>query len=744
MGVYSERAAKKMSESSDKAKKDVDKDADDMGKKHKDSSEKAAKCWKSTFSKIGSFSAKAINLTTKAVATGITLTTTATAALVTSAVGAYAEYEQLIGGVETLFNSSTALFGTAANRVLANANNAYKSAGLSANAYMETVTSFSASLLQSLDGDTQAAVDKADMAITDMSDNANKMGTSMEMIQYAYQGFAKQNYTMLDNLKLGYGGTKEEMQRLLDKANEINAQQGIITDYQIESYADVVDAIHVIQTEMGITGTTAREASSTIEGSMNAAKAAWSNLLVGIADDNQDFDQLVNNFVDSVATAAGNILPRIETSITGVGKLIEKLFPVIMAEIPSVLNDVLPDLVASGISMTNSLISGIEQNLLLITDTVSNIGVQLMAALIEVVPQFVVVGLELIAQLALGIAQALPELLPKMTEAIDTIVIAIRDNLPIILDAGLQILLQLAIGIAHALPELIPVIVDTVLLIVDTLLNNIDLLADAAVQLMLGLALGLVNAIPVLIEKVPEIIASLLSALCENAPKLVEAASTMILVIAKALITYLPFLLAMVPDLVLQINNKFISLAGKFLEVGKSYIGKIKESIISKWEEVKGAVPTWVSGLVDSFLSKVSEFASIGSNIVQGIWNGISSGWDWLISKVSGLATNLLQAAKDTLGIHSPSQEFEYIGRMCTAGFDKGSDGLMDPDDISKDVKASLGTVKANVEGTVYAGGGGFKQIVNINQQVSTPDELARAVRVESRYGMMRGVPVGV
>lgn len=604
---------------------------------------------------------------------------------------------------------------------------------------METVTSFSASLLQSLDGDTQAAVDKADMAITDMSDNANKMGTSMEMIQYAYQGFAKQNYTMLDNLKLGYGGTKEEMARLLADATAIS---GI--EYNLDSYADVVDAIHVIQTEMGITGTTAREASSTIEGSMNAAKAAWSNLLVGIADDNQDFDQLVNNFVDSVATAAGNILPRIETSITGVGKLIEKIFPVITAEIPSVLNDVLPELVASGISMTNSLISGIEQNLPLITDTVSNIGVQLMAALIEVVPQFIVVGLELIAQLALGIAQALPELLPKMTEAIDTIVIAIRDNLPIILDAGLQILLQLAIGIAHALPELIPVIVDTVLLIVDTLLNNIDLLADAAVQLMLGLALGLVNAIPVLIEKIPEIIASLLAALCENAPKLVEAASTMILVIAKALITYLPFLLAMVPDLVLQINNKFISLAGKFLEVGKSYIGKIKDSIISKWEEVKGAVPVWVSGLVDSFLSKVSEFASIGSNIVQGIWNGISSGWDWLISKVSALATNLLQAAKDTLGIGSMSEESVYEGPVCTAGFDESSDGLMDSDDISKDVKASLGTVKANAEGTVYAGGGGFHQIVNINQQVSTPDELARAVRVESRYGMMRGVPVGV
>lgn len=568
---------------------------------------------------------------------------------------------------------------------------------------METVTSFSASLLQSLDGDTQAAVDKADMAITDMSDNANKMGTSMESIQYAYQGFAKQNYTMLDNLKLGYGGTKEEMQRLLDKANEINAQQGIITDYQIESYADVVDAIHVVQTEMGITGTTAREARSTIEGSMNAAKAAWSNLLVGIADDNQNFDQLVNNFVDSVATAAGNILPRIETSITGVGKLIEKIFPVITAEIPSVLNDVLPELVASGISMTNSLISGIEQNIPLITSTVLTIGEQLIGAMVEIAPHFILIGVQLFAQLTLGIAQALP--------------------------------------------ELIPVILDTVFMIAETLIDpdNIGILIDAAAQLMIGLALGLTNSVPIIIEKIPQIVVSLVMAFCENAPKLVEASSQMILILAKALIAYLPSLLMIVPNLVLQINNKFLSLAGKFLEIGKSYIGKIKESIISKWEQdVKGSVPAWVSGLVDSFLSKVSEFASIGSNIVQGIWNGISSGWDWLISKVSGLATNLLQAAKDTLGIGSMSEESVYEGPVCTAGFDESSDGLVDPDDISKDVKASLGTVKANVEGTVYAGGGGFKQIVNINQQVSTPDELARAVRVESRYGMMRGVPVGV
>lgn len=658
---------------------------------------------------------------------------TASAALINSAVQGYAEYEQLVGGVETLFKDSKDV-------VMDYADNAYKTAGMSANAYMETVTSFSASLLQSLDNDTAAATEKADLAITDMSDNANKVGTSMEMIQNAYQGFAKQNYTMLDNLKLGYGGTKEEMQRLLEDAEKLSGIK-----YDISSFADIVDAIHVVQTEMGITGTTAKEAATTIGGSLNSAKAAWSNLVVGIADDTQDFDALVNNFVDSVAAAAENILPRVETAVTGVGTLIEKLFPVIMEELPGILNDVLPELVSSGINMVNSLSDGIEQNLPLIAETAIELAEQLIGALIEVVPEFITIGLELIAQLAVGIAQALPELMPKMVEAIDTIVLAIQENLPLILDAGIQILLQLALGIAQALPELLPAIVDVVLQIVETLINNIDLLVEAAVQLMTGLALGLIGAIPVLIEKIPEIISNLVTALIENAPKLVEASNKMIFTLAQALIAYLPSLLMIVPNLVVQITNKFISLASKFLEIGKKFIGKIRESIESKWEELKGLVPDWIGKLIDKFLDGAFGFLDVGTQIIQGIWNGISAGWDWLTGKVQSLAQNLLDAAKGALGIHSPSKEFAYIGRMCVAGFDEGIDELMAPDGITRNIKASLSTL-TSVEGAASYKGreeGSFTQILNINREIATPDELARAVRIESRYGLMKGMPYG-
>lgn len=235
------------------------------------------------------------------------------AALTKTSIDNYAEYEQLVGGVETLFKTSSDV-------VQEYANNAYKTAGMSANEYMETVTSFSASLLQSLGGDTEAAAKYADQAITDMADNANKMGTDISMIQNAYQGFAKQNFTMLDNLKLGYGGTKEEMQRLLEDAERIS---GI--EYDISSYADIVDAIHVVQTEMGITGTTAAEASETIAGSVASAKAAWSNLVTGIASGNADVGKLTDEFITSVETAAGNILPVVDTVIENLlGLLAEK------------------------------------------------------------------------------------------------------------------------------------------------------------------------------------------------------------------------------------------------------------------------------------------------------------------------------------------------------------------------------------------------------------------------------------
>lgn len=395
-------------------------------------------------SKIG----KGLGAAAKIGAAAIGAAATAVGALTKKSLEEYAEYEQLVGGVETLFKDS-------ADVVMQYANNAYQTAGLSANDYMKTVTSFSASLLQSLGGDTEAAAKQADLAVTDMADNANKMGTAMGDIQNAYQGFAKQNYTMLDNLKLGYGGTKEEMQRLIDDANALNAAQGNLTNYSIDSYSDIVSAIHDVQTEMGITGTTAKEASTTIQGSLSAMKSAWTNLLTGIGDDSQDLDKLINNFVDSTGTAAENIMPRLEQILIGVGKLAERLAPVVAAAIPGLVTTVLPNLVQSGISMVGAILQGLVQML----PQIIQYGIDMVITLIESIssdPESLVeTAITLVVTIVSGLIDAIPKLIAAAADLVTGLLMALISNAPNLLAAGLELVGEIADGIANSLGEIV-------------------------------------------------------------------------------------------------------------------------------------------------------------------------------------------------------------------------------------------------------------------------------------------------
>lgn len=370
-----------------------------------------------------------------AAATGI-------AVLMKNALNNYAEYEQLVGGVDTLFKDSSA-------KVQEYAANAYKTAGLSANEYMDTVTSFSASLLQSLGGDTEAAADMANVAITDMSDNANKMGTDMASIQNAYQGFAKQNYTMLDNLKLGYGGTKEEMQRLIDDANALNAAQGKYTNYSIESYADIVSAIHDVQVEMGIYGTTADEASTTIQGSVSSMKAAWVNLLVGIADDNANFKTLTEQFVDSLVTVGENIIPRINIIIQGLTQLITEASQTIIPLAVQILLENLPSIVAAGMDLIIALVSGILDNIDMLIDCVLEMVDVIVDKLIDNLPKLIDGGIRLIAALANGLIRAIPNLVSKIPQIISSIVKGLISGIPAIFDVGKDIVEGLWHGIKN-------------------------------------------------------------------------------------------------------------------------------------------------------------------------------------------------------------------------------------------------------------------------------------------------------
>ena len=350
----------------------------------------------SVVSQFGSALKSGLAVAAKAAAAATAAAAGAVIALTKSAVENYGEYEQLVGGVETLFGSS-------ADTVIKNAETAYKTAGLSANQYMETVTSFSASLLQSMGNDTAAAAEKADRAITDMSDNANKMGTDMQSIQNAYQGFAKQNYTMLDNLKLGYGGTKEEMQRLIDDANALNAAQGNYTNYSIESYADIVDAIHTVQTEMGITGTTALEASTTIEGSVSAMKAAWSNFVTGLGNDNANISELSAQLIESVGTVAENVLPVVETVLKNIAVAVQEDGPAMIEKFVSYAIEKLPEVISLGLQMVVSLVKGIAQNIPQIVTSVLNMVATIVQTIWDSLPDIIEVGKNIVRGLWEGI-----------------------------------------------------------------------------------------------------------------------------------------------------------------------------------------------------------------------------------------------------------------------------------------------------------------------------------------------------
>lgn len=336
------------------------------------------------------------NLLGNAIVSGVKAVASGIKSLISGAIEGYGEYEQLVGGVETLFGSS-------ADTVIKNAENAYKTAGLSANAYMETVTSFSASLLQSMGNDTEAAAKKADLALTDMSDNANKMGTDMQSIQNAYQGFAKQNYTMLDNLKLGYGGTKEEMQRLIDDANALNAAQGNYTNYSIESYADIVDAIHTVQTEMGITGTTALEASTTVEGSINSMKAAYQNFVAGLGDQNADIGALTEELIQSAGNVAKNVLPVIESVVKNIAETVREQGPDMITRFVAYATEKLPEVLKLGIQLIVSLVKGLAQNLPeLLRGTLALVDA-IISAFLDSLPDIIEVGKDIVRGLWEGI-----------------------------------------------------------------------------------------------------------------------------------------------------------------------------------------------------------------------------------------------------------------------------------------------------------------------------------------------------
>ena len=482
-------------------------------------------------------------------------------------IGAYADYEQLVGGVDTLFKDSS-------QEIQRYAANAYKTAGLSANEYMETVTGFSASLIQSLGGDTEKAAKYADMAITDMSDNANKMGTDMSMIQSAYQGFAKQNYTMLDNLKLGYGGTKSEMERLLADAEKISGVK-----YDISSYADIVEAIHVMQESMDIAGTTAKEAEATISGSVNALKSAVSNLIVGFGDADADMELLCGNMVDAFKTVVANTTPVIEN---------------IVAALPTALN-------------------------------------ALLTAVGELLPTLLEAVIGLFSQVLETLLSLLPQLIPATVSALMTIVNTLIENLPLLMDAAVQLVSTLVTGIADALPSLIPAAMQAIVTIAQGLVDNLPMLLDAALQLITGLTQGLLDALPVLIAALPEIINGIITFLLDSIPQIIEAGVTLLTSLIANLPTIIVEIVKAAPQIISSLVSAFDSGVYQMVNVGSNLVRGLWQGIQSLASWLWSRVSAWITSIWDGICnffgiaSPSKEMGWIGEMLVDGLAGSINA-----------------------------------------------------------------------------------------------------------------------
>lgn len=565
---------------------------------------------------VGQVLLKGIGTFAKWGAAAATAAATATAALVKSAVTAYSDYEQLVGGVETLFKDS-------ASEVQKYAANAYQTAGLSANEYMETVTGFSASLLQSLDGDTKAAAEKANVAITDMSDNANKMGTSMESIQNAYQGFAKQNYTMLDNLKLGYGGTKEEMQRLLEDAEKLSGQK-----FDLSSYADIVDAIHVVQTEMGITGTTAKEAATTIQGSVNMTKAAWKNLVVGIADDTQDFDVLVNNFVDSVTTAGENILPRVEIALKGVGTLVEKLAPVIAKTVPNIVSTTLPSMIKAGTSMIRALLDG----------------------LLKAVPELIPCFKNIVNQLISVIVTNLPMILNAAVTIAGAIVSGLVEALPDILDAGIELIQSLAQGLTNGIPTILSTAITIVSQLASTLIQNVPQIVQTGIQLLLGLANGILQAVPQLLQELPGIITQMVENILSCIPMIIECGIELLTSLVDALPQIIDTIVSVLPEIISSIIEALLSHIDEIIQAGVKLLVALIDALPQIIDTICKALPQIIEAITGALLEHLDDMIYAGVDLFMALITNLAEIKNALASKMPEIIASIVRAIGECLG----------------------------------------------------------------------------------------------
>jgi len=582
---------------------------------------------------ISSMSGKAVGALKGVATVGLAGVGTAVAALAgvgKSALDAYATYEQAVGGVDTLFKDAS---GT----VQKYAAEAYRTAGVSANEYMTQVTSFSASLISSLGGDTAKAAELGNTAMIDMSDNANKMGTDIESIQQTYQSLARGNYAMLDNLKLGYGGTKSEMERLIQDANKVKQANGEMGDLSIDKFSDVVQAIHIMQQQMGISGTTAKEAATTIEGSVGMMKAAWQNWLAELGKDNSDINGLTKQLVDSVGTVIQNVGPRIAQIITGITAALPQLFSSLGSTLPALVMQILPPVLGALGQLGTMLLTSATT---WITSSLPQLLAKFQSWVTSRLPSFLQTGLTMITNLLQGIVQALPQ----------------------IASTAVTVLTTLLDGLSAQLPQLIPIGINAVLNLVQGILNNLPQIIDSGLKLILGLAQGLINALPDLVGKVPILIGQLVGGIINRLPQILQAGVQLLGALANGFIASVPRLIGAIPGMVGQIMHGFTSV--NWGSVGLNIITGIATGIAG----AAGRLVTAAVNAANNALNWVKRKLGIHSpsrvfrdQVGEMIGEGMAVGIDESASKVrkaAGRLTGILpsQDASYSVGVANASR----------------------------------------------------------------------------------------
>lgn len=529
-----------------------------------------------------------------------------------------ANLQQSIGGIETLFKDS-------AEKVKQNAANAYRTAGMSANEYMELTTSFSASLLSSLGNDTSKAADIADMAMTDMSDNANKMGTDMERITDAYQGFAKQNYTMLDNLKLGYGGTKTEMERLLADAQKITGVK-----YDINNLSDVYSAIHVIQGELGITGTTAKEASETFSGSLQSMKAALKNVLGNLALGENITDELFALRETTYTFLSKNLLPMIGNVLSGIPDIIDHAMTFVTLGLNVVSNNA-DQIVAQGAEFVTSIITGIVTNLPYLAESAIKLVMSFGNALLTA--DWAGIVQNMLSVMRVRLDEAAGQILGTDGNIVGSVVSAIKLNLPSVLEKGIEIVTNLANGILEKLPTLIS-------------------MAGNAITSFIG---GILPMLPTVWQAGTDLLLKLVDGVVKNLPSIISAAGIAI--------------------------GKFILVIGqnlpKILQTGIEILGKLAAGLIKAIPDLVGKIPQIIRSIQDAF--KDTDWLEVGKNIIRGIAEGLKNAGSMLWDAVKGILGNFKDNVLEFFGIHSPSRWGEYVGKMISLGFPRGVENNLNP-----------------------------------------------------------------